>query len=73
MRNLASAFQGFLHDEEGQDIIEYGLLAAFIAIVAAVLLFQFSTPINAIYTKILEYLNAAAANLPASPGGGGGG
>jgi len=67
MRNLTSALQSFLHDEEGQDIIEYGLLAAFIAIVAAVLLFQFSTPINAIYTRILDYLNAASANLPNAP------
>lgn len=67
MSNIASVLQSFLRDEEGQDIIEYGLLAAFIAIVAAVLLIQFSTPINAIYERILQYLNAAVANLPAKP------
>lgn len=67
MSKIISALHSFLQDEEGQDIIEYGLLAAFIAIVAAVLLFQFSTPLSAIYQRILDYLNAAQTNLPAPP------
>ncbi len=67
MNAIVSSLRCFLQDEEGQDIIEYGLLAAFIAIVAAVLLFQFSTPINAIYDRILSYLNAASTKLPAAP------
>jgi Flp pilus assembly pilin Flp len=64
MTKIVSALHSFLQDEEGQDIIEYGLLAAFIAIVAAVLLFQFSTPINTIYQSILDHLKTAANKVP---------
>lgn len=67
MANVISAIRNFIRDEEGQDIIEYGLLAAFIAIVAAVLLVLFKDPITNIYTRILLYLNAANANLPNAP------
>lgn len=69
MGQLVSALQRFLDDEEGQDIIEYGLLAAFIAIVAAAILFLFSTPLKAIYQRILDYLGAAQSSLPPAPGG----
>lgn len=67
MNTLISTMQNFIRDEEGQDIIEYGLLAAFIAIVAAVLLVFFKDPINNIYLRILQYLNAANTNLPDAP------
>lgn len=67
MSTAFSAMRNFMRDEEGQDIIEYGLLAAFIAIVAAVLLVLFKDPINNIYTRILLYLNAANTALPAAP------
>lgn len=67
MLNISTAIKNFFQDEEGQDIIEYGLLAAFIAIVAAVLLVLFKDPINNIYTRILQYLNAANTNLPNAP------
>lgn len=69
MNNIISAVGKFFRDEEGQDIIEYGLLAAFIAIVAALLILLFKTPIQTIYQRILDYLNAASssANLPAAP------
>jgi pilus assembly protein Flp/PilA len=52
MRNLAS-------DDEGQDIIEYALLAAFIAIVAAVILVNIGPLIEDIYTQVQEALEEA--------------
>lgn len=64
MLNISNAITKFIRDEEGQDIIEYGLLAAFIAIVAAVLLVLFATPIENIYQAILDALEAANSNLP---------
>ena len=67
MRNAISAIRDFIRDEAGQDIIEYGLLAAFIAIVAALLLVLFKEPITSIYQRILDYLNASNANLPNAP------
>ncbi len=71
MSKSNSAIYRFLRDEEGQDIIEYGLLAAFIAIVAAVLLVLFKDPINTIYQRILDYLTYAAGTLPSAPSSGG--
>lgn len=59
MSNIISAIHTFIRDEEAQDIIEYGLLAAFIAIVAAVLLVLFKNPIQGIYQAILNKLNTA--------------
>lgn len=67
MSKIVSALHSFLQDEEGQDIIEYGLLAAFIAVVAAVLIIQFRDPIQSIYQSILTQLQAAA---PPAAGGG---
>lgn len=59
MSNFASSVAKFAQDEEGQDIIEYGLLAAFIAIVVAVLLVLFKDPLKGIYQKVLDALNKA--------------
>ncbi len=60
MNKITTAISNFLRDEEGQDIIEYGLLAAFIAIVAAGLLFLFKEPLTTIYQNILTQLTNAA-------------
>ena len=49
MKNL---FVRFVREEEGQDIIEYALLAAFISIVAYTLLGQIGTDVNTIYTEV---------------------
>ncbi len=62
MDKIITAISNFLRDEEGQDLIEYGLLAAFVAIVAGVLLVAFKTPITGIYMDILTRLNTAANN-----------
>lgn len=59
MLNITTAVKNFIRDEEGQDIIEYGLLAAFIAIVVAAILFMMKTPLQGIYNKILNALNNA--------------
>lgn len=67
MLKLLKSIPAFIRDEEGQDIIEYGLLAAFIAIVVAVLLQAFSEPLNAIYQNILDQLEAAeTASTPST-------
>lgn len=61
MDKIKSAVLRFLRDEEGQDIIEYGLLAAFIAIAVAALLVSFKTELTSIYQHVLDKLTAAAA------------
>ena len=62
MSKITSVLKSFLRDEEGQDIIEYGLLAAFIAIAVAALLASFSTQLHTIYQKVLTALTTAAAS-----------
>ena len=49
MNNL---FVRFVREEEGQDIIEYALLAAFISIVAWTVLGTIGTQVTSIYTKV---------------------
>lgn len=61
MKSALVALVNFLRDEEGQDIIEYGLLAAFIAIVVAAILILFSPELKTIYNAVLNALNSAAA------------
>ena len=50
-----------LRDDEGQDIIEYALLAAFISIVAYTLLGQIGTDVNSIYEQVGSATSSAAA------------
>ncbi len=69
MGKIHSAVSRFLRDEEGQDIIEYGLLAAFIAIVVTTLLVVFRDPLGDIYQRILDHLTYASGTLPPGPGG----
>lgn len=59
MLDSVSAVANFVRDEEGQDIIEYALLAAFISIVVLVLLLAFRGPLQGVYLKILNALNQA--------------
>jgi Flp pilus assembly pilin Flp len=63
MDKINNAVLRFLRDEEGQDIIEYGLLAAFIAVVVAAILALMSPQLSTIYNGILAQLTAAAKSV----------
>jgi Flp pilus assembly pilin Flp len=49
MKNLIARF---VREEEGQDVIEYALLGAFISIVAIIMIGNVGTEVNEIYTEI---------------------
>ena len=49
MKNL---FARFVREEEGQDIIEYALLAAFISVVAWTILVTIGTDVKTIYSNV---------------------
>jgi pilus assembly protein Flp/PilA len=57
MKNL---FVRFVRDEEGQDLIEYSLLAALIAVAAIAAMNALAVDINAIFAAIGGALAAAA-------------
>jgi Flp pilus assembly pilin Flp len=49
-------FTNLLKREEGQDIIEYGVLAFFISIVALTIIKLFAAPLQAMYQAVLDKL-----------------
>lgn len=57
MKNL---FARFVREEEGQDIIEYALLAAFISIVAWTILQTIGQDVETMYTNVDTATGAAA-------------
>jgi pilus assembly protein Flp/PilA len=56
MKNL---FVRFVREEKGQDLIEYSLLAAIIAVGSIAVMGNVKTAINTVFTKIVTALNAA--------------
>ena len=54
----------FLHDENGQDLIEYTLLMAFVALASAAIFVNAGGSISGIWTKASDQL--VAANTAAS-------
>ena len=57
MKNL---IQRFIREEDGQDIIEYALLAAFISIIAIAVIITVGTDVNLIYARVKVQTGSAA-------------
>ena len=51
----------FLREEDGQDLVEYALLAGFIAVAAGALLPGISTSISKIFSKMASVLTNASS------------
>ncbi len=54
-----SALLAFWKEEDGQDLVEYSLLLAFIALAAVALLGTAKTTINGLWTSVTSNLNSA--------------
>ena len=50
-----------LRDERGQDLVEYALLAGFIAVAAGALLPNISNSISTIFSRMASVLSKAAS------------
>jgi pilus assembly protein Flp/PilA len=61
MKNL---FSKFVREENGQDLIEYALLAGFISLVAVVAITNVGTGVNAVYNNI----DGQVKKIPAGTG-----
>ena len=59
---LISFLLEFLREEEGQDLIEYALLAALISLVCVAALTTAGSQVNTIFENIKNRLTTAAAN-----------
>ena len=53
---MLKKLRNLLKDEKGQDMIEYGLLASFISIVAIGVIVLIATPLIALYQSIVDAL-----------------
>lgn len=60
MKQILTAVQSFLRDEEGVTAIEYGLIAALIAVVIIGAVTSIGGNLNVIFNKIATTLGAAA-------------
>ncbi len=63
-------FSNFLRDEEGATAIEYGLIAALIAVVAMVAMGNVGTSLEKIFSSIATKLGFAAPSGGGTPAGG---
>ncbi|SPA39683.1 Flp pilin component [Cupriavidus taiwanensis] len=61
MQALTTKFQQFVRDEDGVTAIEYGLIAALIAIVIITSVQIVGTQLNSVFSKIGSYLTSANA------------
>ena len=63
--NCGRTIDGFLHDDQGQDLIEYTLLLAFVCLASAALFISAGGSVGGIWTQAntrLTAANAAAAS-----------
>jgi pilus assembly protein Flp/PilA len=61
---MKNVFLRFVRDDQGQDLIEYALLAGFISLVAVVAITNVGTGVNGVYSNI-------ESQVEAIPGGSG--
>jgi Flp pilus assembly pilin Flp len=55
-------FMNFLRDEQGQDLVEYTLLLAFVALASAALFIGAGASVKSIWTKANKSLGDAATS-----------
>jgi len=67
MKDLMKRVKQFLQDEEGVTAIEYGLIAALIALVIIVGAGALGTNLNAIFQAIADVIGAHTPAAPATP------
>ncbi len=61
MTKIQQLFIRLVNDEKGQDMVEYALLAGFIAVAAGALLPGISTSISTIFSRMGSVVAAAAS------------
>ena len=61
---MKSLFKRFVREDQGQDLIEYALLAGFISLVAVVAITNVGTGVNNVYNNI----DSQVQKIPAGTG-----
>ena len=60
--NFKNIVARLVRDEQGQDMIEYALLAAFISIIAITAITSIGTSVNTVYGRVQTAASSAATN-----------
>ena len=61
MEKLKQLIVRLMNDEKGQDMVEYALLAGFIAVAAGAILPAVSTDISTIFSRMASVVNGASS------------
>jgi Flp pilus assembly pilin Flp len=61
MTNLTLRLKLFLTSKKGQDLIEYALMAGFVAVAAGAIMPNVATSISTIFSKIASVMTGAAS------------
>ena len=61
MKTIINAINGFVRNDEGQDLIEYALLAGLVALAATVAMTSVGSAISGKFTDVANELNGAVA------------
>ena len=61
LMRIAIRLRSLVDEKDGQDLVEYALLAGFVAVAAGALLPAISTSISTIFSRMGSVLTAAAA------------
>ena len=64
MNALLMSIKRFVKDEEGVTAIEYGLIAALIAVVIVAAVVTIGTQLNIVFTSIATCLSTSGATCP---------
>jgi Flp pilus assembly pilin Flp len=59
---INTMFQAFCKEEDGQDMVEYALLLAFVALAAVAVLTNVKASISTIWSSVNSNLSTAAAS-----------
>ena len=57
---MAQWINGFVRDEEGQDLVEYAMLLAFIALIAIAGVKTLGTTVNEFFSNVAAELNGGS-------------
>jgi len=60
--SIAVKLQGILRDTKGQDLIEYALMAGFVAVAAGAVMPGVASSINIVFSKVNSLMVTAAAS-----------
>jgi pilus assembly protein Flp/PilA len=61
MTNMKNLIARFVRDEQGQDLIEYALLAGFISLAVVTAVTNVGTALNTLYGNVQSKVNDAAS------------